>query len=83
VEISPEITDMTVRLAELGARGTVSGIRARISTSKAAKRDRDIIETLEDIVDELLADRAEILGLLSHSRRNSLLSESLMMTLPM
>jgi hypothetical protein len=50
-------------LQNFGARGTVSGIRARISTSKAAKRDRDIIETSEDIVDELLADRAEILGI--------------------
>jgi hypothetical protein len=54
---------MAARLAELGARGTVTGIRARIATSKAAKRDREIIETLEEIVDELISERTEILGI--------------------
>jgi hypothetical protein len=61
MELDPQLVDMAARLAELGARGTVTGIRARIATSKAAKRDRETIEALEEIVDELISERTEIL----------------------
>lgn len=54
---------MAARLTELGARGTVTGIRARIATSKTAKSDRRTIEALEEIIDELIGERTEILGI--------------------
>ncbi len=63
MDLNPELGDMAVRLTELGARGTVTGIRARIATSKAAKRERETVETLEEIVDELISERTEILGI--------------------
>lgn len=63
MELNPELAGLAVRLTELGARGTVTGIRARIATSKASKRDRETVETLEEIVDELISERTEILGI--------------------
>jgi len=63
MELNPELAGMAVRLGELGARGTVTGIRGRMATSKAAKRERETIETLEEIVDELISERTEILGI--------------------
>lgn len=63
VELDPELTAMAARLTELGARGTVTGLRARIAAGKAANRDRDTIEALEEVVDELISQRTEILGI--------------------
>lgn len=61
MEFDPQLVDMAARLTELGARGTVTGIRARIAISKTAKRDKETIEALEEIVDELISERTEIL----------------------
>jgi len=61
MELDPQLAGLAARLAELGARGTVSGIQARITTSKSSKQDRHTIETLEEIVDELISERTEIL----------------------
>jgi hypothetical protein len=63
MELNPELAGMAARLAELGARGTVTGIRARIGTSKAAKRERETIDALEEMIDELISERTEILGI--------------------
>lgn len=63
MELDPELAAMAARLTELGARGTVTGIRGRISASKAANRDRETIEILEEIIDELISQRTEILGI--------------------
>ena len=63
MELDPELSGLAVRLTELGARGTVTGIRTRIATSKATKREREIIEALDEIVDELISERTEILGI--------------------
>jgi len=63
MELNPEVAGMAVRLTELGARGTVAGIRSRITTSKAAKRDQETVETLEEIIDELITERTEILSI--------------------
>lgn len=63
MELNPELATMGARLAELGARGTVTGIRTRITASKAAKRDRETIELLEEIIDELISQRTEVLGI--------------------
>lgn len=63
MDVNPELAGLAARLAELGARGTVTGIRSRISASKIAKRDQETIEALEEIVDELISDRTEILGI--------------------
>ena len=74
MELNPELAAMGARLAELGARGTVTGIRARIATGKAAKRDRETIELLEEIVDELISQRTEILGI-AQAFENELIAE--------
>lgn len=63
MEVNPEVAALAVRLAEIGARGSVAGIRTRIATSKATKRDQETIEVLDEIVDELVNDRSEILGI--------------------
>lgn len=63
MEVNPEVVAMTTRLAELGATGTVAGIRTRIATSKASKEARQTIELLDEIVDELISQRTELLGI--------------------
>lgn len=63
MELNPEVAALAVRLAEIGARGSVAGIRTRIAASKASKRDQETIEVLDEIVDELINDRSEILGI--------------------
>jgi hypothetical protein len=63
MELNPELVAMGTRLGELGARGTLQEFGPRITTSKAAKRDRETIELLDEIVDELISERTEILGI--------------------
>lgn len=63
MDVNPDVAALAVRLAELGARGSVASIRTRIASSKATKRDHETIEILDEIVDELVSDRTEILGI--------------------
>ena len=63
MEVNPEIAQLALRLGEIGARGSVAGIRTRIAASKATKRDQETIEVLDEIVDELISDRSEVLGI--------------------
>jgi len=61
VDLDPQLVGAGARLTELAARGTVSGIRTRITASKAARRDQETIQVLEEIIDELLSERSELL----------------------
>ena len=51
---------MTIQLGEVAARNLASSVTGRIRASKARKNDRETIGELEEIVNELLADKAEL-----------------------
>ncbi len=63
MNVDPEVAELTVRLGEIAARSSVTSIRTRIAATKAARRDQETIEVLDEIVDELIRDRSEILGI--------------------
>lgn len=63
MDLNPEVAELAVRLGEIGARTSVATIRTRIAATKAARQDRETIEVLEEIVDELISDRSEVLGI--------------------
>ncbi len=47
-------------LSEAAVRNAAAAVADRISTAKARKRDKETIAALEDIVNELLADKSEL-----------------------
>jgi hypothetical protein len=59
--VDPEIATMLANLAELAARNTAGAVNTRIRTVRAQKRHEETISELEDIVNELLDDRSELL----------------------
>lgn len=61
--IDPAVADVLTRLAELAARNTVGSVQTRINTAKAAKRHEETVNDLTEIINQLIEDRAEILGI--------------------
>ena len=59
--IDPEVTSMLANLGELAARNTASAVNTRIRAVRAQKKHEQTVSELEDIIDELLEDRSELL----------------------
>lgn len=59
--IDPEITSMLANLGELAARNTASTVNTRIRAVRAQKQHEQTVGELEDIINELLEDRSELL----------------------
>jgi hypothetical protein len=61
--LDPAITDVLTRLGEVTARNTASAIRTRIDAAKATKQHDATVNELNDIINELLDDRAQLVGI--------------------
>lgn len=63
MNMDPELAGLTARLAEVAARNTAASVATRIDTLRTAKQDRNTINELEEIVNDLIGERAEIMGI--------------------
>jgi hypothetical protein len=59
--IDPEITTMLANLGEIAARNTAGAVNTRVRAVRAQRRHEETVSELEDIVNELLDDRSELL----------------------
>lgn len=58
--MDPELQNMTVRLSELALRTTAAGVYDRINARKARRNDAETINDLEEIINELLQEKQEL-----------------------
>ena len=58
--MDPQIQNLSVQLAETAVRNTANAVGDRIRSVRARKRDKDTIAELEDIVNDLLSDKNEL-----------------------
>ncbi|WP_420618256.1 hypothetical protein [Candidatus Poriferisocius sp.] len=58
--MDPALQELSVLLSEAAVRNAAATVADRISAAKARKRDKETIAALEDIVNELLADKSEL-----------------------
>ena len=58
--LDPQVTELGVQLADVGLRNTVAAVSGRIKAAKAKKQDAETINTLTEIVNDLLADRNDL-----------------------
>lgn len=61
--IDPEITAVLARLTEVTARNTVGAITTRVATAKATKQHEAIVSELSEIINQLVEDRVELVGI--------------------
>lgn len=59
--MDPELTALGLQLANTAVRNSASTVAERISAARTRKRDQETIAELEDIVNELVADKAELI----------------------
>lgn len=58
--MDPALQELSALLSEAAVRNAAATVADRISAAKARKRDKETIAALEDIVNELLADKSEL-----------------------
>jgi len=58
--MDPELQTLGVQLGEAAVRNTASAIFDRIGAAKARRQNQEIIAELEQIVNDLIADKAEL-----------------------
>ena len=58
--MDPQIQNISVQLAETAVRNTANAVRDRIRSVRAGKQNKDTIAELEDIVNDLLSDKNEL-----------------------
>ena len=61
--LDPEITAVLAQLSEVAARNTVGAIQTRVSTAKATKQHENIVNELTEIINQLVEDRVELVGI--------------------
>lgn len=59
--IEQQLTDLAVKLSEALAKNTASAIFTKIKSIKAKKDDKETINELEEIIQELISDKNELL----------------------
>lgn len=59
--MDPQLVDLGVKLTEALAKNTASTIFTKIRAIKAAKDDKATISELEEIIQELISDKNELL----------------------
>ena len=59
--MDPELQALGLQLAEAAARNSASSILDRIRARKALKKSDETVAELEDIINELLSDKAELI----------------------
>jgi hypothetical protein len=58
--LDPQITQLGVQLADVGVRNTVAGVSDRVRTAKARRQDQETINVLDEIINDLLADKNDL-----------------------
>lgn len=58
--MDPELTQLSLQLANTAVRNSASAVAERINSARTRKRDQETIAELEEIVNELVADKAEL-----------------------
>lgn len=58
--MDPELTALGMQLANTAVRNSASTVAERIGAARTRKRDQETIAELEEIVNELVADKAEL-----------------------
>lgn len=58
--MDPELTQLSMQLANTAVRNSASVVAERINSARTRKRDQETIAELEEIVNELVADKAEL-----------------------
>lgn len=58
--LDPQVTEPGVRLADVGVRNTVAAVSGRIMAAKAKRQDAETINVLTEIVNDLLADKNDL-----------------------
>lgn len=61
--IDPTVSEALVRLAEVAARNTASAIQTRVRKAKASKQNENTINELGEIINQLVDDRNELMGI--------------------
>jgi hypothetical protein len=61
--LDPEITGVLAQLSEVAGRNTVGAIQARIATAKATKQHENTVNELTEIINQLVEDRVELVGI--------------------
>lgn len=59
--MDPELTQLSLQLANTAVRNSAAAVAERITAARTRKRDQETIAELEDIVNELVADKAELI----------------------
>jgi len=60
VALDPQVTELGLQLADVGVRNSVAAIAGRLKAAKAKKQDGETINLLTEIVNDLLADRNDL-----------------------
>ncbi len=63
MSVDPQITDLMARLTELGIKNSFSAINSKIQVIKTKRDQNAAIQELEEIVNDLINDRSELLGI--------------------
>lgn len=58
--MDPVVQQLAVQLGALGAKNTAAAIVDRITAVKARKKDAETITTMQEIINDLIADKAEV-----------------------
>lgn len=58
--MDPELQQLGIQLADTAVRNTAGIVADRITAAKARRQDRETIAELEDIVNDLIADKSEL-----------------------
>jgi len=58
--MDPELTQLSLQLANTAVRNSASAVAERINSARSRRRDQETIAELEEIVNELVADKAEL-----------------------
>ena len=60
IGLDPELTALSLQLANTAVRNSAGAVAERITSARTRKRDQETIAELEEIVNELVADKAEL-----------------------
>ncbi|MDE0066257.1 MAG: hypothetical protein OXN44_05200 [Acidimicrobiaceae bacterium] len=59
--MDPTLQDLSASLSEVALRNAAAAVTSKISATKAKRHDKATIAALEDIINELLADKSELI----------------------
>ncbi len=60
MDLDPQVTQLGLQLGDAAVRNGASVVSDRIRGSKAKKKDQETINELEEIINDLLADKNEL-----------------------